>query len=304
MRFTLQLPTDRVDAPGEFVSGEAVARVAREAEAAGFDACFVTDHPFPPDDWMASGGHHTLDPFVALSFAAAATRRIRLQTHILVLAYRNPFLTAKAVASLDVLSGGRVIVGVAAGYLEKEFNALGADYAHRNEVADEAIRAMKNVWTDAGIRLEGRHFKVDGQTALPRPLQQPHPPLWVGGNAPRAIRRAVELGDGWLPFPAPAKLAGRLGTRALESMDDLARGLDTAREHAAKIGRQAPLDVCFTHLGLRDWQRGRLDGPGFRAGVKELEKLGVTWLTVTLPCRSRSELLETLVRFSEEVIRP
>jgi len=286
------------------VTGEAVARVARDAETAGFDACFVTDHPFPPDAWMASGGHHTLDPFVALSFAAAATRRLRLQTHILVLAYRNPFLVAKAVASLDVLSGGRVIVGVAAGYLEKEFHALGADFAHRNEVADEAIAAMKTAWTEAGICLAGRGFQVDGQTALPRPLQRPHPPLWVGGNAPRAIRRAVELADGWLPFPAPAKLAGRVGTRALEGMEDLARGLDYAREHAAKIGRQEPLDVCFTHLGLRDWQKGRLDGPGFRAGVEELEKLGVTWLTVGLPTRSRTELLETLARFGEEVIRP
>ena len=133
MQFTLQLPTDRVAQGEEFVSAEAIAEMARATEQAGFDAAFVTDHPAPEDRWLASGGHQALDPFVALSFVAAATTRLRVQTHVLVASYRNPFLAAKAIATLDVLSRGRVIVGLAAGYLEAEFAALGVDYAERNE---------------------------------------------------------------------------------------------------------------------------------------------------------------------------
>jgi alkanesulfonate monooxygenase SsuD/methylene tetrahydromethanopterin reductase-like flavin-dependent oxidoreductase (luciferase family) len=136
VRFSLQLPTDRVVSGDEFVSGPAVAEMAREIEAAGFDACFVTEHPFPPRRWLESGGHHALEPYVALSFAAAATTTLRLQTNIAVLPYRSPWLTAKAAASLDVLSGGRLILGVAAGYLRGEFEALGADFDGRNERAD------------------------------------------------------------------------------------------------------------------------------------------------------------------------
>ena len=126
MKFSLQLPTDRVEHGDEFTSAGAIAELAEAIAAAGFDACWVTEHPFPSDEWMATGGHHSLDPFVALTAAAVATKTLRLHTNILVLPYRNPFLTAKAAASLDVVSGGRVIVGVAAGYLEGEYAALGA----------------------------------------------------------------------------------------------------------------------------------------------------------------------------------
>ena len=117
MKFSVQLPTDRVEHGDEFTSADAIAEMAEAIERAGFDACWVTEHPFPSDEWMASGGHHSLDPFVALTAAAMVTRRLRLHTNIIVLPYRNPFLTAKSIASLDTVSGGRVIMGVAAGYL-------------------------------------------------------------------------------------------------------------------------------------------------------------------------------------------
>ena len=147
MQFSLGLPTDRVDRADEFVTGAAVMECAAAAEAMGFDACFVTDHPAPDAKWLAAGGHHALDPFVALSFAAAATTRLRLQTHILVLPYRNPLLTAKSALSLDVLSGGRLTLGVAAGYLKPEFFALGSDFETRNERTDEAIDVIRGVLT-------------------------------------------------------------------------------------------------------------------------------------------------------------
>ena len=237
MRFSVQLPTENVDATDEFLSAEAIGEMARAAEAAGFDACFVTDHPIPGTRWLAGGGHHSLDPFVALSLAAAATTRIRLQTNVLVLPYRNPFLAAKAAASLDVASGGRLILGVATGYLESEFEALGVPLEERNELADEALEVMVESWRGRDVRFKGRHFIARGNTALPRPAQRPHPPLWVGGNSKRAIRRAVEYGQGWLPFPTPAKLARHIRTAVIESLDDLDERIAYAREHAAAVGR-------------------------------------------------------------------
>jgi probable F420-dependent oxidoreductase len=303
MRFSLQLPTHRVDAPDEFGSGEAVAAMARAAEEAGFDACFVTDHPFPDDRWLAAGGHHSLDPFVALSFAAAATRHLRLQTHVLVLPYRNPFLAAKAAASLDVLSGGRLTLGVAAGYLASEFAALGVDFEARNELADESLVAIRRAWSEAGLVLEGRGFRAAGNTALPRPLQKPHPPIWVGGNSRRAIRRAVELGQGWLPFPAPARMASHIRTASIESPAELEARLGYARRHAEAIGRSEPLDVCFAPFGFELFSRGDVQDTRLRESADELAALGVTWLAVSVPARTRDEWCERAALLREAASR-
>jgi alkanesulfonate monooxygenase SsuD/methylene tetrahydromethanopterin reductase-like flavin-dependent oxidoreductase (luciferase family) len=120
------LPVHRVEGGDEFVSGDAIAELSVAAEKAGYDAVSVTDHPFPGDKWLARGGHHALDPFSSLAFAAASTSTLRLHTNLLVLAYRNPWLAAHQVATLDRLSGGRVILGIGAGYLEPEFDAVGA----------------------------------------------------------------------------------------------------------------------------------------------------------------------------------
>ena len=292
MRFSLQLPTDRVEAAEEFVRGDAVAEMARTAESAGFDACFVTEHPFPSDRWLATGGHHALDPWVALSFAAAATTRLRVQTHIAVLAYRNPFLTAKAVASLDLLSGGRVILGVAAGYLRGEFDALGVDFDERNELCDEAIDALRAAWTQTGIEQKGRHFSARGNSMLPHPLQQPHPPIWIGGNSRRAIRRAVEKGDGWIPFVTAGLASDRVRTAAIESIDDLAARVAYAREHARAIGRTQPLEICFSPLGLSLHRRGEVSPEHFAEVARGLAAQGVGWLALSLPAKTRRDWCE------------
>jgi probable F420-dependent oxidoreductase len=302
VRFSVQLPTEKVDAGSEFVDAAAIAEMARTAERAGFDACFVTDHPMPGDRWLKAGGHHSLDPFVALSFAAAATTRLRLQTNVLVLAYRNPFLSAKSAASLDALSGGRVILGVAAGYLESEFAALGVDFDERNELTDEAIAAMRRAWTERGVELEGRHFRAEGNTMLPAPLQKPHPPIWVGGNSRRAIRRAVELADGWLPFPAPARMARHIRTAALETLDDLRARLDYARDHAARVGRTTPLDVCFVPFGFEIDAVRPPDPSAVLQTIAELEAAGVSWLMLNVPCESRADYCAKITAFGEEIL--
>lgn len=299
MRFAVQLPTDAVEGGDDLLSAAAIAEMARAAEAAGFDAVSVTDHPMPPARWVAAGGHHSLDPFVTLSFAAAATERIRLLTHVLVLPYRNPFLVAKAATTLDVLSGGRLLLGVAAGYLEGEFAALGADFAARNESCDESLRALRAAWSGAPVTFEGRGFAARGNAQRPLPQQRPGPPLWIGGNAPRAIRRAVEHADGWLPFPAAKRLAGQVGTAAIETLADLRDGIARAREHAAAIGRTAPFDVGFVPFPFA------LGAPGPPAPARVAEELrgyteaGVTWLVLPIGARTRSAWCEVVAAYGE-----
>jgi probable F420-dependent oxidoreductase len=296
MRFAIGLSTDRVLQGAEFDSQESIAQISQAAESAGFDAVYVTEHTFPEDDWMRSGGHHALDPFVALSFAAAATTRLRVFTYLAVLPYRNPFLTAKAVTSLDVLSGGRVILGVGAGYLEAEFKALGVDFSERNELCDESIIAMKRAWSEEGMRMEGRHFSVEGHTMLPRPIQKPHPPIWVGGNSKRAIRRAVELGDGWMPMPNPRSLGARRRSAPLETLDELGSMLSYAKEHAASVGRTAPLDVIGMPFGVGGEEK-------LSDHIEALESLGLTWLAVGFPSERRSQLIDSILGFGDEIIR-
>ena len=295
MRVSVGLPVHRVDLGDEFVSADGIAECARAAEAAGFDAVSVTDHPFPGDKWLTHGGHNALDPFTSLAFAAAATSTVRLHTNLLVLAYRNPWIAAHQVATLDRLSGGRVILGVGAGYLEAEFDGIGVPFEGRNERTDDGIRAMRQAWTGESI---------NGNTMQPTPRQPGGPPIWIGGNTKRAVRRAVELAEGWSPFPSgPAKVAERTRTRPLNTAEDLAEMIDYAREHAASIGRTEPLDVVFMPLSLTmighdlSWDAARI--------VEEVEALvavGMTAMSIMLPCESRSEFRDQCDQFAAGVL--
>jgi probable F420-dependent oxidoreductase len=267
MRFTVGLPVDHVEHVDEFVTGPAIGEMAAAAEAAGFDAVYVTDHPAADVQWLEGGGHHALEPFVGLAFAAATTTTIKLQTHVYVAAYRNPFLAAKAVATLDALSCGRVLLGVAAGYLRPEFGALGVDFDERNDLLDECIEVMRKVWTEDAVAYEGRHFKARAVTMRPRPVSTPTVPIWVGGNSGRAMRRAVELGDGWVPFPNPVAAARATKTPSITTLGELAVRLDAMREHAKKVERSEPIDVCFAPFAKGD-------------DPADYEALGVTWLAV------------------------
>jgi probable F420-dependent oxidoreductase len=307
MQISLGLPTHRVDRGAEFVSAAAITELARAAEDGGFDAVYVTEHPFPDVRWLDTGGHHALDPFVALSFAAAATERLRLQTNLLILAYRNTFLAAKSIASLDVLSGGRTIVGVGAGYLEGEFRALGVDPARRNDLTDEAIRAMTAAWTGEEIRFEGDGFTVGGNIMLPRPAQLPRPPLWIGGNSRRAMRRAAELADGWIPMPTTGMAEGaassRLKTATIDSIAVLAERVGELRQMFADAGRETVPTVAFTPPSLLMTRRtGAVSPAQFVDEAGQLAAAGVSQLTVGLPAKTRRDLLTAMERFAGEVI--
>lgn len=295
MLVSVGLPTHRVDLGDEFVSGRAIGELALAAERAGFGAVSVTDHPFPADPWLAHGGHHAVDPFVALAFAAATTSTIGLHTNLLVVSYRNPLLAAHQVATLDRLAGGRVILGIGAGYLEQEFVALGVDFSTRNERTDEAIAVMRQVWTGES---------VGGNTMQPTPVQPGGPPIWIGGNSKRAIRRAVELGQGWSPFPSgPPKAAARTRTTSLMTADDLHAAVSYAAQHAAEVGRTAPLEVIFMPLSLTMLDHGHTwEAEVIIDEVGRLVAAGMTGMTVVLPGETRAGLVDELARFGDEVL--
>ena len=225
-----------------------------------------------------------------------------------MLAYRNPFLTAKAIASLDALSEGRTIIGIGAGYLEGEFRALGVDPAQRNDLTDEAIRAMTAAWSGERIEYAGAGFAADGNQMLPTPVQSPRPPLWIGGNSGRAMRRAVELADGWIPMPTTgmsgAAVSKRLKTAAIDSTAALKERIEKLRQLSADAGRATPPTVAFTPpSGLMNPLSGK--PPSAQQLIEEAGELagaGVSQLTISLPGKTRAELLAAMESYAAEVL--
>lgn len=295
MKFSLELPTQRVEAAEEFVSAEAIADISRAAERGGYHAVHVTDHPAPDAKWLDHGGHHALDPFVALSFAAAATTDVRLLTNVYIAAYRNPFLGAKSIHSLQVLSGGRLIVGTAAGYLKPEFRALGIDFDTRGALLDEALDILDMVFTGDDIAYEGATFSARGVRL--RPVTSA-PPVWIGGNSKPAVRRAVRRGQGWAPFNTFG-YATASRTAEISTLDELESAVAWARSYAAEIGRTAELDICFSAGNMLD------DGMSVderHAILTRLASAGVTWLPVVPAGSDRVEYIERALAFAKEFI--
>lgn len=296
----LQHPSD----PG-IVSADGVAAVASAAEDAGFDGIGFTDHPAPPQVWLDRGGHDALDPFVAMAYAAGCTSTIRLISNVVVLAYRNPLIVAKMGATLDLLSGGRLTLAVGAGYLEPEFRALGVDFAERAALLDEGLDVVRRIWTEDAVHIDGRHFTAEAITATPRPVTEPHPPIWVGGNGAAARRRVVQHGAGWCPFPAPAALARYTTTMPMETTAQLSAGIEDLRRRATEAGRDPDeLDVAFANSAGGSPGDTDFGAEANLAGLTELADLGVTWAVVQLPGDSLEHVLEAIARFGDEVISP
>src|ERR1700751_4314189 len=168
MRYAITHPIITHPYNPERISGSGVATVAAAAEAAGFHGLGFTDHPAPTQRWLDAGGHDALDPFVAMGFAAARTTTLRLIPNIVVLPYRNPFVVAKAGATLDLLSGGRFTLAIGVGYLKREFAALGVGYDDRAELFEESLQVIRAIWTSDDITFEGKHFSARGIPAHPR----------------------------------------------------------------------------------------------------------------------------------------
>lgn len=303
MRFTITHPMHSHPYNPELISGTGIATVAKAAEAAGIHGFGFTDHPAPSQRWLEAGGHDALDPFVALGFAAAQTSTLRLIPNIVVLPYRNPFVVAKSGATLDLLSDGRFTLAVGVGYLKREFFALGVDYEERADLFEEALQAIRAIWTSDDISFEGKHFSARGITAHPRPISTPHPPIWIGGNTTAARQRVADYGDGWCPFPAPAGLARTAGTAVIDSPEALAAGIDDMRRRCETIGKDwSAVDVTFSNFAGGSPADDDFNAEAFLGGVEKLAALGVTWVSVHLPGDSLAHALETIDRFRSLVI--
>lgn len=299
LEFNIPLPFDRHDG-ADFWSLAAVREIGAAIERAGFAACLVTDHPCPPGRWLDSGGHLAHDPWVMLALMAAATTTVRLQTGILVLPYRNPFVTARSIATLDRFSNGRVTVGVGAGYLKGEYHALGVDFEQRNELMDEYLRALKLALGQEEFSFVGTGYEARGCRIQPPPVQKPHPPLLIGGNARRAIRRAVELGDGWYPFFTVAGVSNATTrTAGITSAADLAEGIAYMRAHCEKVGRAEPPSVAIGSVVYpgESWTPQLVID---RAG--EFAELGIVAAGMHIEGRSCAEFCDNVERFGAEVI--
>jgi probable F420-dependent oxidoreductase len=205
-------------APG--VTREAVLTFAREAEAREFASLWVSDHvviPKTTDADYPGGGRRFpippdmpyLEPVALLGALAMVTTRARIGCSVFILGHRHPVAMAKMLATIDVLSAGRLIVGVGVGWWRQELEILGVDFARRGRAADEALRMFKAMWTEREPRFDGEFFHIADAGAEPKPLQKPHPPIWVGGVSPAALRRVIALGDGWhaMSSKSPAEVA-------------------------------------------------------------------------------------------------
>jgi len=235
MAVKLGIPIGDLDLPD-------VITVTQEADRLGFDSVWIPEHLVLPHDMQGSpfaGVPHPpipadmpfLDPFGLLAFLAAITERIRLATHVYNLGLRHPFVTARAVTTLDVLSGGRVDLGVGASWLEGEWQALGLDFASRGRRVDECLAVCRSLWGQEVTEHHGEFFDFGPVMFMPKPVQKPWPPLHVGGDGPAALRRAALNGDGWVPMN--------------HRLEELGPAVARIAELRARAGRERPVEVTF-----------------------------------------------------------
>jgi probable F420-dependent oxidoreductase len=288
---------------GDLLDAGPVGEVAAAAEAAGFMGFAFTEHPAPGARWLDAGGHQTLDPIVALGYAAAVTTRMRLLTYLAVVPYRNPLLLAKAAATVDKLSGGRFVLGVGTGYHKAEFFALGVDMDERNDLFDEALEVLPLHWSGEPFSYVGEHFEATESIALPRPVQDPIP-IWIGGNAKVTRRRVAERVQGWMPLMGPPELNATTRTPALSSLADVASAVAELRAAARDAGRDGDaIDVVLSYLDPTITSPA-VDADRHRAAFAEIADAGVTWLVVGGATRSRSETLDFLDAFGSTYLTP
>ena len=264
--------------------------VARKAEELGYESLWIPEHiilpvqykspyPYSSSGRMPAPPETPLhDPMLALAFIAGITTRIRLATGIYVLPIRNPFTTAKAVASLDVLSGGRFIFGVGIGWLEEEFTAVGMDFKNRALRSREYVELLKALWTSNDPVYEGKTVRIEGFRIMPKPVQKPHPPFVFGGHTEPSLKRAARLGDGWYGIA--------------ESLSDIRGVITRLRGHEAALGRTTPLELTVSP---------RLGGPVTVEQVRQFAEMGVSRIILGTTPTTREQLAE-MERLRDEVI--
>jgi probable F420-dependent oxidoreductase len=294
-------------------------RIAVEGEAMGFDYLTLTDHVVLPDTkvpgypYSETGAFYEEAPtarheqLMGMAWIAAKTSRIRLVAAVLVVPHRPAVLAAKMLATLDVLSGGRLVVGVGAGWLKTEFDAVvTTPFAERGKVTDEYIDAFRVLWTEASPRFAGKYVKFDGIVLEPKPVQRPHPPIWVGGESPPSMRRAARIGDAWYPL-------GSNNQHLLDTLPRLEAGIARLRQATAAAGR----DPALVGVSFRVKRYGAVVPPKATDGerrmfsgsdadladdLRALRRLGVGAVDIDFGRPDADQVLAEMRRFRKAVI--
>lgn len=294
MKIGVWVPNCRHLATPEIIKATAV-----RAEQLGYDSVWVSDHVVVPTANVVNFGETIFDPLITLAVAAGATSRVQLGTTVLIVPYRNAVVTAKMIASLDALSGGRVLFGIGAGWVAAESAMLGVPFKERGAMTDEYLRAMQELWTSRAPAFEGAYTQFSGLIFEPKPTQKPHPPIWVGGHSKAALRRTAEFGAAWHPINRP---------------------LDELRAGQAEIARlcQARGRTAVPALTLRNDVRilrpGETAPASAHAGrvlagspaalveqIGELAAIGVEHLVCEFLAADGRELEEQMAAFAERV---
>jgi len=308
MDFGLHLPASSAN-----VKPEDLVRFAQQAEELGFYCLTVADHvivpknisipyPYTVDGKYPGTGYH-LETLTTMSFLAGATQRIRFATSVMIAPYRNPIITAKMLASLDVLSNGRVIVGLGVGWMKEEFDNLGTPaFPERGRVTDEYIRAFRELWTSDNPTFNGKFCNFSNIVFLPKPVQKPTIPIWIGGHSKQAIRRAARLGDGWHPI-------GGVPTIPLEP-DDVRKDIATLSEFARAAGRD-PKQIRVALKGSLFDKEKKIEGRRRRfmgeaeeiaSDIRDYRAAGVDTMIFDVRRASSAETLERMEWMAKEVI--
>ena len=303
---------------GPMASAEVIANIAQLGESLGFDYLTLTDHIALPDTstpgypYSTTGEFYTPDPghrveqLTTAAWVAAKTSTIRIVLAVMVVPHRPAVVTAKMLATIDVLSGGRLVVGIGAGWLKLELDAVSTTpFAERGAVTDEYLDAMRVIWTEERPVFHGKYVHIDGLLADPKPLQKPHPPIWVGGESGPSMRRAARIGDAWYPI-------GSNNAHLLDTLPRLTAGIARIRELTRAVGRH-PAAMGVVYRVKRHGQPAPLATDGCRKlftgsvadtieDIAAVREIGVTALDFDFEGRDAAKSAADMKKFHHEVL--
>ncbi len=310
MRFGVAVTTSVNPAVTPVAQADYVRRMARTIDEAGFDSMWVSDRTvFPADlparypDMLGPGkadpeAQNVLEALSTLSFVGGLTKKARLGVSVLVLPFRNPILNAKMITTLDVLSGGRVILGIGVGWMPEEFASIGASYEHRCALTDEHIEVFKALCVEDVAEYQGKHLQTSGMVFFPKPVQRPHPPIWVGGNSRLAIRRTARLGDAWHGIRlSPEEV--QQGRERLSSLCEI-YGRDPKRVEVTLRATMVLDQAQRTENGDRALLTGNTSD--IRDDIRRYEDASLDYLVLSVAASNTDSTIAAVRRFADDVL--